>query len=76
MLLPNDQGPFSYMDHNILVVDKRPSSLNAPAPSPPSPHPLTIQEILSLANQLHSLPESYLTNAAALLCAVQRRSLG
>lgn len=34
MLSPNDQGPFSPTDHNILVGDERPSILDASAPSP------------------------------------------
>lgn len=66
---PNDQGPFSPTDHNILVEDKRPSILNASAP-PHSPYPLTVQEILSPSNRLYSPSESYIVNNADSLSAV------
>lgn len=45
MLSPNDRGPFSPADHNILAEDKGASVLKAPPPTSTLPfYLLTIQE--------------------------------
>lgn len=66
MLLPNDQGPFSPTDHNILVEDKRPCILNASAPSPLHLSADHTGNTLTPSDQLVSLPESDLTKAVSV----------
>lgn len=64
MLLPNDQGPFSPTDHNILVEDKGPCT-------PPRPPPLHLSadhtgNTFTPSDQLVFLPESELTKAVSV----------
>lgn len=66
MLSPNDHGPFSPTDHNILVEDKRPSILQRLRALPTAFYPLTIQEILALSRRLSCRPESFPAEASVI----------
>lgn len=66
MLLPNDQGPFSPTDHNILVEDKRTRIPNASAPSPLHLSADHTGNTFTPSDQLVFLLESDLTKAISV----------